>query len=244
VKSIRILLNGNTDDADNCHPFAQIDILPINTTNYIKTFDKTLHTKQYKNNIYLIVNRIIDIICKIPESVPFLTAVSTTDHPDYTDIVTSPIDLSIIKQKARDNDYDTLQSLLADIELLRNNCQLYCEKLYPELLILANILYNESISLCNLFQSELIEYNIDNDDINYAINNKINLETIICSNDDKIAIIEKSKDFYKNQNIISGSASRGIIIKNHIQVRIPHTLRSSLNLFLTSNCMIYLFILG
>jgi hypothetical protein len=44
---------------------------------------------------------------------------------DYYDIVKKPMDLSIVKNKLADSEYNTLQEFSDDVNLVFNNCLLY-----------------------------------------------------------------------------------------------------------------------
>jgi hypothetical protein len=99
----------------------------------------------------------VNVIERIPEATPFLRAVSITDHPDYLSTVNSPIDLSIIKERARHGEYQNIQALREDITLLRDNCHQYCKDLYPDLVLLADSLLEEFHLLTECFGKDLVE---------------------------------------------------------------------------------------
>ena len=46
-------------------------------------------------------------------------------YPDYHSVVSEPIDLKTIRSKIKRGDYGSLDGLVADMELLFSNCQLF-----------------------------------------------------------------------------------------------------------------------
>ena len=46
-------------------------------------------------------------------------------YPDYRDVVEEPIDLKTIRSKIKRGDYGSLDGLVADMELMFANCQLF-----------------------------------------------------------------------------------------------------------------------
>jgi E1A/CREB-binding protein len=45
--------------------------------------------------------------------------------PDYFDVIKTPMNLTYIKDKVKDAQYETLQAFFADVELMLNNALLY-----------------------------------------------------------------------------------------------------------------------
>jgi protein polybromo-1 len=58
----------------------------------------------------------------------FIRAPKRRQEPAYYDVVSSPIDLLRIQQKIRTDEYDDLDQMTADFELLVNNAKAF----YPE----------------------------------------------------------------------------------------------------------------
>ena len=58
---------------------------------------------------------------------------SEADHPDYYEIITTPMYLEKMLFKARDVLYSSAAALIADLALLRENCRAYCSESYPSL---------------------------------------------------------------------------------------------------------------
>lgn len=48
--------------------------------------------------------------------------------PDYGLVVTQPMDLSTMRQKLEDNQYNSLDALEADFQLMISNCMAYNSK--------------------------------------------------------------------------------------------------------------------
>jgi len=73
----------------------------------------------------------------------FLEKPSRKDYPDYYDIISEPIDMNMIENKIKTNQYKTEEELLADCKLMFSNCRLYNEEgsgIYEDANILERIL--------------------------------------------------------------------------------------------------------
>jgi len=73
----------------------------------------------------------------------FLEIPSRKDYPDYYDIITEPIDMNMIEQRIKTNQYKGEEELLADCKLMFSNCRLYNEEgsgIYEDANILERIL--------------------------------------------------------------------------------------------------------
>lgn len=156
VRSVRVLLCGSLESG-RYFPFAQVDLIVIDKSAYASS-PRIIKTapSDHAGLTYRLVNRLINTLEHCPESVPFLTAVNVSDHPDYLKIVKKPTDLSLIKKKARNGDYSTCEQFKSDITLLRDNCHKYCSELYPELVTYADQLYEEFSRLYDMLVSELL----------------------------------------------------------------------------------------
>jgi len=60
-----------------------------------------------------------------PQSWPFLTAVNTEEVTDYLDVISDPIDLSLIQERLNDNHYKSRQMFMMDLERMTQNCCKY-----------------------------------------------------------------------------------------------------------------------
>lgn len=56
---------------------------------------------------------------------PFVTPVDKNDVPDYYDVITSPMDLSIVEERLEGDSYDAPKDLVADLKLMFSNCKQY-----------------------------------------------------------------------------------------------------------------------
>lgn len=81
-----------------------------------------------------VLERIWTVINAHNMAEPFRNPVSTVDAYDYYDIITDPIDLSLILKKIKDLTYKSVQAFISDFELMRNNCYKYNQTRYVHLL--------------------------------------------------------------------------------------------------------------
>merc|ERR1712142_68312 len=73
----------------------------------------------------------------------FLEVPSRKDYPDYYDIISEPIDMNMIEQRIKTNQYKSEEELLADCKLMFSNCRLYNEEgsgIYEDANILERVL--------------------------------------------------------------------------------------------------------
>lgn len=70
---------------------------------------------------------LISQIEKEPNSQPFLDPVDwkALDLQDYPKIVKKPMDLSTIKNRIKNKEYESFDAFFADIQLIWDNCKLY-----------------------------------------------------------------------------------------------------------------------
>jgi len=76
----------------------------------------------------LLSDLLLDIwkkVIKSPYAEPFKYAVSLQDAPDYYDVISNPIDLSIIKDKIKTFQYPSAESFSEDFETMKKNCYEY-----------------------------------------------------------------------------------------------------------------------
>lgn len=90
---------------------------------------------------------------------PFLEPVNTKDVPDYLDVITEPIDLSLIADRHNKGKYTTLKEFVNDVNLMVKNCLTYnnietqyykCGEKIRETLNLVLNKYNKIIELWKL----------------------------------------------------------------------------------------------
>ncbi|CAI5739273.1 unnamed protein product [Hyaloperonospora brassicae] len=86
--------------------------------------------------------RVLARLKMLADAVPFLEPVSNREFPQYKEIVLHPMDLGKMAKKASELKYDTEAEFMADLRLIRDNCQLFCEGRFPTLPPLANNLVN------------------------------------------------------------------------------------------------------
>ena len=63
----------------------------------------------------------------------FLHPVNPKEHPEYLEEVSIPMDLSTMYNKILSQDYEDLESFKHDVNLIKVNCEVYCETRYPHL---------------------------------------------------------------------------------------------------------------
>ncbi|XP_050076541.1 bromodomain adjacent to zinc finger domain protein 1A-like [Anopheles maculipalpis] len=68
---------------------------------------------------------LIDDILKHPNSWPFNRPVSAREVPDYYAVIRNPMDFARIKSKLNMGDYKINEQMLADVQLVFRNCDLY-----------------------------------------------------------------------------------------------------------------------
>lgn len=68
------------------------------------------------------IELMVGILRNDPNSWPFLEPVSAKDIPEYYEIIKSPMDLSKIREKFRNNIYKSLDLFISDVHLMLNNC--------------------------------------------------------------------------------------------------------------------------
>lgn len=68
---------------------------------------------------------VVGELMAMAESWPFHRPVSKNDYPHYYRIVTRPLDLGTIRARTKRHHYPRAQALLADIQLVRDNCILF-----------------------------------------------------------------------------------------------------------------------
>ena len=176
IKSTKIYVCGPSDHARKCSPFVQVEleVLP----HYNPMVDKVrpkVHEKYPNNSAHLpvgtkldteatlaarrinkIVFRIVTCIIQNVAFKPFEFPVDRSAYPDYYDVITSPMTFETINEKAWKNEYTSMMQFILDVQLIKDNCQLYCENKFPDMVTLADKLYNEVVGLSKLFDDEIL----------------------------------------------------------------------------------------
>ena len=52
--------------------------------------------------------------------------------PDYYEVVTTPIDLQIIRERVQKREYENARGFLNDLALMLDNCELYNQVRYQQ----------------------------------------------------------------------------------------------------------------
>merc|ERR1712020_157484 len=55
----------------------------------------------------------------------FMHKPSKRDYPDYYDVISKPMDMTLIRQKMREDEYQSADALVDDVKLMFNNCKTY-----------------------------------------------------------------------------------------------------------------------
>ena len=124
-------------------------------------------------------------LCEQPESAPFLNPVDfrSLGLHDYPYIIKSPIDLSMISFKLKQNIYQSLDDFLSDIILIIDNCRLYNS---PE----ANIVEQATaLESCMIQYCTLQRVSLENS----STKRKIQENNNFASFDEKEALLETMK---------------------------------------------------
>src|SRR6266511_2956909 len=76
--------------------------------------------------LYEAINSVLNSLKNYTEhSVPFLKKVNPKDAPDYHQIITKPMDLSIISKRMKNIQYNSKKEFSDDLYLIYDNCLLY-----------------------------------------------------------------------------------------------------------------------
>ena len=77
----------------------------------------------------------------------FMELPSKRDYPDYYDIISEPLDMNMIDQKIKTNQYKLEEEMISDCKLMFSNCRLYNEEgsaIYEDANILEKVLLNKA----------------------------------------------------------------------------------------------------
>ncbi|CAH1389908.1 unnamed protein product [Nezara viridula] len=98
------------------------------------------------------LQEILDVLMHDPDAPPFLRPVARSEAPDYHEIIKRPMDFGTIKHKLNMLSYSKNSDLIADAELLFDNCCLYNEE--------GSDVYRAGEKLRNLFYNLCKEHNL------------------------------------------------------------------------------------
>lgn len=74
------------------------------------------------------IDKIIETLKSIDVYKIFSVKVKDSDAPNYSKIITNPIDLGIMKLKAKRNEYSQYVDFMDDVGLMRQNSEIYNSK--------------------------------------------------------------------------------------------------------------------
>jgi len=115
-------------------PYAKVILQVCGCDNTPNMSLQVLPPKDDSRRLNRLLNLVVFVLLASPESVPFSSAVSVKDCPNYYDIIATPMHLGEIQNKITNCTYDNLSEFTDDIELIRTNCIRYCSEAYPSLL--------------------------------------------------------------------------------------------------------------
>ena len=77
----------------------------------------------------------------------FMELPSKKDYPDYYDIISEPMDMNMIDQKIKTNQYKLEEEMISDCKLMFSNCRLYNEEgsvIYEDANLLEKVLLSKA----------------------------------------------------------------------------------------------------
>ena len=83
----------------------------------------------------------------------FSLPVDKVEYPDYYEKIKHPMNLNKIYENSKNKKYKTKNEIEKDLALIRDNCRIFCERTFPDLVILAEQLYDEAKSILDDFTS-------------------------------------------------------------------------------------------
>lgn len=128
-------------------------------------FEKKSSLSQMTEEDYKIMNNILELIKKSPDSLDFRTPVDPEKYPNYLKVINyNPMDLSTIEKKLLNKEYSLVQDVINDIKLIWFNCRIFNEEY--------SLVVKYSNELEKLADKELEKYYIYYDKINKSVNYK------------------------------------------------------------------------
>jgi len=79
----------------------------------------------YKVKEYNKMRRLMEALHKHPDAFIFDRAVDTKIVTDYEDVIKKPMDFPKMDSKLSNNEYSNMDALVADAQLMFDNCRLY-----------------------------------------------------------------------------------------------------------------------
>jgi hypothetical protein len=155
VRGIKHFSGGPSSHPAQCFPFYRMELHVVHELP--DRMDKqpvVITCKDDTSRQTRIFNRILNVLYGLPEANPFVSPVLEGDAPDYYVVVTSPMHLTEMTRKVKNGAYTSLERFLADVELIRANCELYCEGRYPALIPLAQALYDTAAGVIDKLREE------------------------------------------------------------------------------------------
>ncbi|XP_031621174.1 bromodomain and WD repeat-containing protein 3 isoform X2 [Contarinia nasturtii] len=92
--------------------------------------------------------QVLEIIWNHDDSVPFREPVDTIDHPDYLQIIDSPMDLRTVKEELLIGSYQSKSEFLKDVRMIFSNSRLYNTNTRSRI-------YSMTLRLSNLFEEQM-----------------------------------------------------------------------------------------
>lgn len=92
---------------------------------YEKLKNTTTERRKPEEFLFDFLNFLLCSLQTNPSAWPFHEPVSIKDVPDYLDVVTNPIDMSLMSKKLKSHMYKSLKKFSDDVELMCSNCMLY-----------------------------------------------------------------------------------------------------------------------
>jgi hypothetical protein len=86
--------------------------------------------------------RVLAKLKMLADAGPFMEPVSEREFPQYKEVILHPMDLGKMTSKASKLEYNNAAEFMADLRVMRDNCQLFCEGRFPTLPPLAHNLVN------------------------------------------------------------------------------------------------------
>ena len=131
-------------------PFVQVDLAVCKAA---KSGLKPPPVLQPSRHPHAFLNRMIAKMAKTlilfsdNEFEAFTIPVCKNDFPEYYKQIKRPMDLGKINQKAFERKYSSIDIVVEELELIRNNCRTFCSATFPELVEAADNLLEEATIL-------------------------------------------------------------------------------------------------
>lgn len=132
-------VRGITYHSGGGDPYARVTLRPvrINLGKTHRAGDLLCENLTATHKLGRSLRRIVRRMMKDRDADPFLELVSKAEYPEYYHIVRNPITLPMMIIKIDRAEYHTVDDFSNDVQLLLDNCKLFCEDRFPELLPMA-----------------------------------------------------------------------------------------------------------